>query len=142
MFCLGCGGCLGCGWFPQYYLLSLFVHPSWTRHPPLSFLLVPLFPSPILHLHLSESLDNLKKQTKKLQKSLFLCKEKLKLLSHVPHFVTPWTVCSPPGSSVHGILQARILEWIAISSSRGSSPPRNQAHFSSVSCIGRQVVYH
>ena len=30
--------------------------------------------------------------------------------------------CSPPGSSVHGILQARILEWVAISSSRGSSP--------------------
>ena len=29
--------------------------------------------------------------------------------------------CSPPGSSVHGILQARILEWVAISSSRGSS---------------------
>ena len=31
---------------------------------------------------------------------------------------------SPPGSSVHGILQARILEWAAISFSRGSSPPR------------------
>ena len=34
--------------------------------------------------------------------------------------------CSPPGSSVHGILQARMLEWVAISSSRGSSPPRDQ----------------
>ena len=33
--------------------------------------------------------------------------------------------CSPPGSSVHGILQARILEWIAIPFSRGSSGPRN-----------------
>ena len=33
-------------------------------------------------------------------------------------------VCSPPGSSVHGISQARILEWVAISSSRGSSQPR------------------
>ena len=32
--------------------------------------------------------------------------------------------CSPPGSSVHGILQARILEWIAIPFSRGSSHPR------------------
>ena len=31
---------------------------------------------------------------------------------------------SPPGSSVHGILQARIMEWVAIPSSRGSSPPR------------------
>ena len=33
--------------------------------------------------------------------------------------------CSPPGSSVHGILQARILEWAAISLSRGTSRPRN-----------------
>ena len=40
--------------------------------------------------------------------------------------------CSPPGSSVHGILQARILEWVAISFSRGSSQPRDQTR---VSCI-------
>ena len=33
--------------------------------------------------------------------------------------------CSPPGSSVHGILQVRILEWVAIPFSRGSSPPRD-----------------
>ena len=33
--------------------------------------------------------------------------------------------CSPPGSSVHGILQARILEWVAMSSSRGYSQPRD-----------------
>ena len=33
--------------------------------------------------------------------------------------------CSPPGSSVHGILQARILEWVPISSSRGSSQPKD-----------------
>ena len=33
--------------------------------------------------------------------------------------------CSPPGSSVRGILQARMLEWVAIPSSRGSSPPRD-----------------
>ena len=41
--------------------------------------------------------------------------------------------CSPPGSSVHGILQARILEWVAISSSRGSSQSRDETH---ISCIG------
>ena len=41
--------------------------------------------------------------------------------------------CSPPGSSVHGILQARILEWVAISFSRGSSQPRDRTQ---VSCIG------
>ena len=40
------------------------------------------------------------------------------MLSCVRLFVTPWTVCSPPGSSVHGIFQARILEWGAISFSR------------------------
>ena len=34
--------------------------------------------------------------------------------------------CSPPGSSVHGILQVKILEWVAIPSSRGSSQPRDQ----------------
>jgi len=38
--------------------------------------------------------------------------------------------CSPPGSSVNGILQARILEWVAISFSRGSSQPRDQTHVS------------
>ena len=38
--------------------------------------------------------------------------------------------CSPPGSSVHGISQARILEWVAISFSRGSSQPRDQTRVS------------
>ena len=45
--------------------------------------------------------------------------------------------CSPPGSSVHGILQARILEWIAMPSSRASSQPRDSTHVSYISCIGR-----
>ena len=44
----------------------------------------------------------------------------------------------PPGSSVRGIFQARILEWVAISYSRRSSDPGNQTH---VSCIGRQILY-
>ena len=42
--------------------------------------------------------------------------------------------CSPPGSSVHGILQPRILEWDAIPSSRGSSRPRSQTCISCGSC--------
>ena len=46
--------------------------------------------------------------------------------------------CSLPASSVHGISQARILEWGAISSSRGSSWPRNRTLVSYISCIGRQ----
>ena len=45
----------------------------------------------------------------------------------------------PPGSSVHGILQARILEWVAILSSTGSFGPRDWIH---VSCIGRRILYH
>ena len=40
--------------------------------------------------------------------------------------------CSPSGSSVHGILQARILEWVAISSSRGSSQPRDRTWVSRI----------
>ena len=50
--------------------------------------------------------------------------------------------CSPPGFSVLGILQARLLEWVAISSSRGSSQPGDRTRISYVSCIGRQVLYH
>ena len=50
--------------------------------------------------------------------------------------------CSPPGSSVHGILQARILEWVAISSSRASSPSRDPIFLSYVSCIGKWVLYY
>ena len=50
--------------------------------------------------------------------------------------------CSPPGSSVHGILQARILEWVAILSSRGYSRPRDQTQVSYVSCTGRRVLCH
>ena len=44
----------------------------------------------------------------------------------------PRTVCSLPGSSVHGILQARILEWVAMPSSRGSSQPRDQTQVSRI----------
>ena len=40
--------------------------------------------------------------------------------------------CSPPGSSVHGILQARILEWVSISFPRGSSRPRDQTQVSRI----------
>ena len=50
--------------------------------------------------------------------------------------------CSLLGSSVHGILQARILEWVVISSSRGSSQPRDWTRVSCVSRIGRKILYH
>ena len=47
--------------------------------------------------------------------------------------------CSLPGSSVQGISQANILEWVTISFSRGSSGPRDRTQ---VSCMGRQILYH
>ena len=54
----------------------------------------------------------------------FLTSKKWKLLSHVRLFSTPWTPWrSPPASSFHGILQARMLEWIDVPFSSGSSKP-------------------
>ena len=50
--------------------------------------------------------------------------------------------CSPPGSSVRGILQARTLEWALVSSSRGSSRPGDRTLVCCISCLGRQVLYH
>ena len=56
------------------------------------------------------------------------------------------TLCDPmdhsqPGSSVHGIFQGRILEWVAMPSSKRSSQPRDQTFISYITCIGRQVLY-
>ena len=48
--------------------------------------------------------------------------------------------CSLPGSPLHGIPPERILQWVAIISSRGSSQPRDQTHISCVSCIGKQAL--
>ena len=56
----------------------------------------------------------------------------LRVCSVVSDSATPWTVA-------HRASQARILEWVAISFSRGSSWPRDQTR---VSCIGRQIYYH
>ena len=62
------------------------------------------------------------------------------------HFSCVWLCnsmdCSPPGSSIPDSLPARILEWVAMASSRGSSSPRDQTHVSYVSCIGRWVLDH
>ena len=53
------------------------------------------------------------------------------------------TLCNPmdyssPGSSVHGIFQERILEWVAVSYSRGSPQPRDRT---CISCVGRRIPY-
>ena len=50
--------------------------------------------------------------------------------------------CSLPGSSGHGTYQARILEWIVISSSRGFSSLRDRTRVSCVSCIVMRIIYH
>ena len=50
--------------------------------------------------------------------------------------------CSPVGSSVHGILQARLLVQVAVSSPTGSSSHRDQTCVSFVSCFGRLILYH
>ena len=52
------------------------------------------------------------------------------------------TDCSFPGSSVHGIFQARIWEWVAISSFRGTSWTRDQTCISWISYIGRWILHH
>ena len=46
---------------------------------------------------------------------------------------------SPPGSPIPGILQARTLEWVAISFSKRSSQPRNWTHISTISCVGTWI---
>ena len=82
----------------------------------------------------------------------------LELVNKFPLLLTPQSVCacsvvpscltlcnpmdcSLPGSSVHGISQARIQKWVAISSPRGSSQPRDRNRISCISCIGRRFLY-
>ena len=60
------------------------------------------------------------------------------VVSHVQPFCDPMD-CSPSGFSVHGISYGKILEWVAISFSKGNSQPRDQT---SLSCIGRQILYY
>ena len=68
-------------------------------------------------------------------------------LSHAKSLQSCPTLCDPmdcslPGSSAHGFLQTRILEWVAMPFSRASSRPRDRTHASSTSCIGGLVLYH
>ena len=63
-------------------------------------------------------------------------------LNSIPIFLFLTHCHSVMFNSVHGIFQARILEKIAISSSKVSSWPRDWTHISWISCIGRQILYH
>ena len=64
-----------------------------------------------------------------------------KLLQLYPCGLCDHVDCSPSDSSIHGILQARMLEWVAIPFSRGSSRPRDRTRVSYISCIGRWILY-
>ena len=87
------------------------------------------------HLHTQESFLLSSRQK---EGSVYLCAQSL---SRVQLFATPWTA-SLPGSSVRGILQARILEWVVMPSSRGSSQPRDQTCVSCSSCIVGRLFTH
>ena len=67
---------------------------------------------------------------------IYMVREKVKSLIHVQLFGTPWIVA-------HGIFQARVLEWVAISFSRGSSLPRDQTWVShiAVRCFTRKPFF-
>ena len=90
---------------------------------------------------------NLLKRLRNLQKGLIkehtirCAYTPVKLLQSCPTLCNPME-CSPRGTSVHGIFQARILECVAMPSSRGSSQSRDRIHICYVSYIGRWVLYH
>ena len=67
-----------------------------------------------------------------------LRKEGRKVAQPCPTLFDPMD-CSLPGFSVHGIFQARVLEWVAISFSRGSSRPRDRTRVSHI--VGRRVTH-
>ena len=111
-------------------LLCIWVHNPWIRTCPLmmtNFSSVLFWHLCVLGLAMRLQSPLRTATTKSLQSCLTLCDP---------------VDCSPPGSSIHGILQARILEWVAMPSPRGSSQPRDQTHVSYVSRIVRWVLYH
>ena len=69
---------------------------------------------------------------------MYVCAKSLQSIPTIFHSMD-W---SPPGSSVHGIVQARLLERVALPSSRGIFPIQGSNHVSYVSCVGRWVLYH
>ena len=71
----------------------------------------------------------------------FVCAQSCPILCDPMDYSPPGSSGSS-GSSAHGIFQARILEQVAISYSRGSSLPRDQTCISWVSCVGRWILYH
>ena len=80
-------------------------------------------------------------------KTVFSFQPSLNVLCMHAHLLSRVWLCdsvdySLPGSSVYGIFQARILEWVAICFSRGPSWSRNRTRISCIFYIGRQILYH
>jgi len=71
----------------------------------------------------------------------FYCMYMCSVAQSCPNLCNPMD-CNLLGSSVHGLVQSRILQCVAIYSSRGSSWPRDQTHSSCVSWVGKQILYH
>ena len=75
--------------------------------------------------HLTDEEDKVQREVKRLAKAMQLRNSRSEVLVSLSRLTLcdpmPGILCSPPGSSVHGILQARVLEWVAIPFSRGSS---------------------
>ena len=110
-------------------------HSCWPQASPLSDVCPSVFSSPCIRRYHILSCHSLTETTAKLS---------LGPWGGAQLSPTLWYLvdCSLPGSSVHGILQARILEWVAISYSRGSPQPRDQTGVSCVFCIDRWVLQH
>ena len=108
-------------------ILSVLSHVSILNLEPLGTIQLPYLPFVPLVLSQGPTISSIKDMCMLSHSSLSLC--------------DPMN-CSLPGSSDHRILQGRMLEWIAMPSSRESSWPRYQAHVSWVSCIGRWILYH
>ena len=92
-----------------------------------------------LQPRLEEYTDKPAKWIKDLEEQNKRIRKKVKSLSHVR--LCDSMDCSLSGSSTHGVFQARILEWVAISFSKESSQPRDQTGVSCISCIGRWILY-
>ena len=106
----------------QHLYFFFFLHTEYNFYFGFEKLAVPSKAFFIYHYNFWKLCNDLMRVCAKLLQSCLICCDHLD--------------CSPPGSSVHGILQARILEWVAMPSSRGSSPTRDQTW---VSCIAGRI---
>ena len=109
---------------------------------PTKFFLYPSGQHRIIYVSLKDSLWS-RKQDQANQGFVFI--KPIHVLAKLPHScLTYWDPmdCNLPSSSILGIFQARILDWVAMPFSRGSSQPRDWSCISCVSCLDRWAHYH